>query len=72
MKVNEISCASPMLSNDVLWHKQFCHLGINNMKNLVRNDSVKGIDCKFTCNSLFCSHYCDGKLHRMPFEPSKK
>ena len=61
-----------MLSNDVLWHKRFCHLRINNMKNLVRNDLVKGIDCKFTCDSLFCSNCCDGKLHRMPFEPSEK
>ena len=58
---------SNVYSDEVLWHRRFCHLGMNNVRKLISKDLINGIDCKFTKDSLVCENCSDGKIHRAPF-----
>ena len=58
---------SHVCSDEVLWHRRFCHLGMNNVRKLISKDLVNGIDCKITKDSLVCENCSDGKIHRAPF-----
>ena len=59
-------------TDEKLWHRRFCHLGINNVRKLVKDDLVKGINCKVTKNDFFCVSCCDGKNHKLPFKETNK
>lgn len=61
-----LHCSS-VSSDEVLWHRRFCHLGMNNLRKLVAKDLVQGIDCNITKDSFICKNCCDGKNHRVPF-----
>lgn len=62
---------SNVCSDEVLWHRRFCHLGMNNVRKLISKDLVKGIDCEITKDSFVCENCCDGKNHRVPFPTGK-
>ena len=65
------SCGNIMnISNEELWHRRFCHLGISNVRKLVKNDLVKGINCNISDDKFFCVNCCDGKNHKQPFNDS--
>ena len=32
-------------SNSALWHKRYCHLGIDNLQKLITKNHVTGMDC---------------------------
>ena len=52
---------------DELWHRRFGHLGISNLKRLVREDMVVGLKCDMTQDIGVCEPCADGKLHRTKF-----
>ena len=58
-------------SDEVLWHRRFCHLGMSNLRKIISNDLVRGIDCKITKDSFVCENCCDGKNHRVSFPKSE-
>ncbi|KAF2347866.1 Integrase catalytic core [Trinorchestia longiramus] len=58
---------SSVSSDDLLWHKRFCHLGFDNLKKLKSLDLVRGFDCSLGNENIFCENCCDGKSHRLPF-----
>lgn len=55
-------------SEEKLWHRRFCHLGINNLRKIINKELVTGIDCKVTNELFFCDNCCDGKNHKLPFD----
>ena len=59
-------------SDDLLWHRRFCHLNMNSLKSLKSKDLVSGIDCKFSNEASFCECCCEGKNHKLPFSTSDK
>ena len=61
-------CSSNVSSDEILWHRRFCHLGMNNLKKLKSKSLVKGLEeCKFSIDSIICENCCDGKNHKIPF-----
>ncbi|KAF2347481.1 Zinc finger CCHC-type [Trinorchestia longiramus] len=58
---------SSVSSDDLLWHKRFCHLGFDNLKKLKSLDLVRGFDCSLGNENIYCENCCDGKSHRLPF-----
>lgn len=53
------------------WHKRFCHLGYDNLKRLVKEDMVKGIDVKAEDIKLeeeICKACAQAKQTRLPFK----
>ena len=63
----EAHCFSNISCDESLWHRRFCHLGMNNLRKLISKDLVKGVDCKVTNDSFICENCCDGKNHKTPF-----
>lgn len=59
-------------SNQVLLHRRFCHLGMNNLRKLVTNDLVKGVVCSITNESFVWENCCDCKKHIVPFQTSER
>lgn len=54
-----------------LWHSRLCHLNIYDMKKLMANEMVTGIEKFFVnTNDKFCEPCVEGKQSRLPF--SKK
>ena len=49
------------------WHRRFCHLGADNLKLLINNNLVRGIDCKISNHKLFCENCCYGKMEKASF-----
>ena len=62
--------AKASLIDDNLLHRRFCHLNYESMRNMIRNNSVRGLDPNIEIKNDFCESCCDGKIHRNPF-PSK-
>ena len=50
-----------------LWHKRFGHLGNQNLKNLVNNNLVKGLNFDAKKDIGFCDPCAHGKHHREKF-----
>ena len=40
-------------NSESLWHRRFCHLGIDNLRQLINNKLVVGADCKTSNDSFF-------------------
>ena len=62
-----VAQCSNVISDEILWHRRFCHLGINNVRKLISKELVDGIDFKITKDSYVCENCNDGKIHRTPF-----
>ncbi|KAF2350066.1 Zinc finger CCHC-type [Trinorchestia longiramus] len=62
---------SSVSSDDLLWHKRFCHLGFDNFKKVKSLDLVRGFDCSLGNENVFCENCCDGKSYRLPFSRVK-
>ena len=65
--IGESSVAlSSNVSESELWHRRFCHLGINNLNKIIKNDLVRGMK-NVQFENVLCENCCDGKNHRLPF-----
>ena len=64
--------ASEKTPDPDLWHRRFCHIGINNINKMIREELVNGLDIKTTSQQDFSCEDCHhGKQARIPF-PSKE
>jgi hypothetical protein len=54
-------------SREQLWHRRYGHLGTQNMKRLVQEDMVTGLNCKMTKKVGVCEPCAEGKQHRTKF-----
>lgn len=71
--VNETVTAnysSAVSDSETLWHRRFCHLGINNLRKLFSNNLVIGPKCNVSDKKFFCEPCCHGKNHKTPFDCS--
>ena len=57
-------------SKEMIWHRQFGHLGTRGMQALTRNKMVSGIDLGWKQDTGFCESCVEGKSHRLPFQHS--
>ena len=63
--------ASHAEHDEILWHRRFCHIGFDNLRKIIKNDLVDGIDVKITKEKYACENCYDGKNHKIPFYPNK-
>ena len=54
-------------SSEELWHRRYGHLGLQNVKKLVNDDMVAGLDCKMKENIGVCEPCAQGKHHCAKF-----
>ena len=54
-----------------LWHRRLCHIGFNNVRKIVKDNLVSGIDFKLCSDDHHCESCYDGKNHRVPFPTHK-
>ena len=54
-------------NEEKLWHSRFGHLGMDNMKKLVKNELVNGLKYNISNSEGFCEPCVDGKHHRQKF-----
>lgn len=54
------------VSDGMLWHRRFCHLGQNNLRKLVDHNMVIGMECSVK-DPFLCENCLDGKIHKLPF-----
>ena len=59
--------AGAAVQSDMLWHRRFCHLGIDNLKKVCNGNLVKGVDCIVNSLGVVCPNCCDGKIKQTPF-----
>ena len=55
------------VTNEDLWHKRYGHLGEQNLKLLVKDKMVTGLDCNMKKAIGICKPCIDGKHHRQKF-----
>ena len=55
------------LSNEMLWHQRYGHLGVQNLKKLANDKLVEGFNFDAKKNLEFCKACTQGKLHRCSF-----
>ena len=65
---NKFDSRSKMVT---LWHRRFGHLGENNLKNLLKNNLVTGLDFDIHDNLDFCEPCVQGKQHKTAFPKSE-
>ena len=53
--------------DESLWHKRLCHLGIDGVRSLIKNNMVTGIEGNLDQNFKFCENCCNGKNQRSTF-----
>ena len=56
-------------SDELLWHRRFCHLGAQNLRKLKSKNMVLGLDFNISSNPM-CEHCVEGKLCKTPFPTS--
>lgn len=65
---SEIANAVSSKNNDSMeWHKRLGHLNRTDMKLMVENKLITGIDCDFKLDSSPCETCAAGKITRLPF-----
>jgi hypothetical protein len=57
-------------SPEELWHRRYGHLGLRNMKKLVVENMVVGLDCDMKTDIGICEPCVEGKQHRTKFPTS--
>ena len=58
------------LSNEMLWHQRYGHLGVQSLKKLANDKLVEGFNFDAKKNLEFCEACTQGKLHRCSFPTS--
>ena len=58
------------MSQEQLWHRRYGHLGVQNMRKLVAEEMVVGLDCKMSKDIGVCEPCVEGKHHRANFDTS--
>ena len=58
------------MSQEELWHRRYGHLGVQNMRKLVAEEMVVGLDCKMSKDIGVCEPCVEGKHHRAKFDTS--
>ena len=58
------------LSNEMLWHQRYGHLGVQSLKRLANDKLVEGFNLDGKKNVEFCKACTQGKLHRCSFPTS--
>ena len=58
------------LSNEMLWHQRYAHLGIQSLKKLANDKLVESLNFDAKKNLEFCEACTQGKLHRCSFPTS--
>ena len=67
---NEFACAATepsKPSKNKIWHSRFGHLGGNNLKRLVEENMVEGLDYKQAAVKEVCKPCVEGKHHKQKF-----
>jgi len=71
--IRDVATRCSSVSDDErLWHNRFCHLGINNLRKLVKNDMVKGTNFEVTDEKFLCTNCFDGKMCKSPIPSVEK
>ena len=47
--------------NEAIWHRYFFYANYYNVRKVISNQLVNGINCKITDWKIVCSECCDGK-----------
>ena len=61
------------MSQEELWHRRYGHrryLGVQNMRKLVAEEMVVGLDCKMSKDIGVCEPCVEGKHHHAKFDTS--
>ncbi|KAK3888840.1 hypothetical protein Pcinc_007106 [Petrolisthes cinctipes] len=69
MYVHKANAACKLDEN--IWHRRYGHLGIDNLKILVRDDLVDGLNCDVNKELEFCEACVKGKSKKSPFPCNK-
>ena len=64
---NEIVCTAVEPSKNKIWHSRFGHLGGKNLKKLVEENLVEGLDYKQCDIKEICKPCIEGKHHKQKF-----
>ena len=67
---NAVSNEGTELSNEMLWHQRYGHLGVQSLKRLANEDLVEGFNFDTKKDLEFCDACVQGKLHRCSFPNS--
>ena len=59
-------------SKEEIWHRRYCHLGVQNLQKLARDGLVEQFDYCATIVIPFCEPCLKGKHHRSPFPLSSQ
>lgn len=75
-KESEMGCAlvSGKVSRNVMkWHQRYGHVGNGNLKQLVRQKMVDGLDlAEFDDDTIVCESCLSGKIVKLPFEATEE
>ena len=63
----EVVNTAVTVSNEVLWHRRYGHVGFRNLEILAANQMVDGFDYQKSSDSKFCEPCIEGKHHRSAF-----
>ena len=66
-KANATSEDPNQESKEVIWHKRYGHLGVQNLQKLAKDNLVDGYDYDKSKNIDFCESCTEGKHHRSKF-----
>ena len=58
------------MSQEELWHRRYGQLGVQNMRKLVAEEMVVGLDCKMSKDIGVCKPCVEGKHNRAKFDTS--
>lgn len=53
------------------WHQRYDHLNVNDLKRLIVNNMVMGLNITFTMNNLNCEIYKKCKINQLPYRSSE-
>ena len=64
---SESTCVARKENKEVIWHRRYGHLGVNNLKRLMRDEMINGFDFDVSKDIDFCKPCAEGKHHRQKF-----
>lgn len=71
-KVNAVCNMSESKPDENIWHRRYGHLGADNMKLLVKDDLVEGLEYDVSKELKFCEPCVKGKSKKSPFPCTKE
>ena len=69
-ETQHVATVTHSVSQDELWHRRYGHLGVQNMRKLVMEDMVDGLDCEMKNDIGVCGPCAEGKQCRAKFPTS--